>query len=292
MYYVRLKEPRNLARAEIKALCGANGVKCRISGDFAVLGGKIPFELLVFSKFACEEVKPEDARGSFKIEGTTEEIRKYAPKFTAKVDLEHPKNIIRICEGKPAKEVWHFGKAHRTFVYRHHLTLDSELARFLVNLSRVKEGQKLLDPFCGTGSILIEAGKMGAKGFGSDIDDEMIFYARENLWANRLKAKLLACSVSNLRPDSFSPGGSGGSNHLFDAVVTDLPYGRCSALHGKKKEKIYDEALNKISKILKPKGTAVLLLDRPLKTRKLKPIARYKIREHKSLTRYANVFKK
>lgn len=43
------------------------------------------------------------------------------------------------------------------------ISLHPKFARALVNLSRIKKGDKILDPFCGTGGILIEAGLIGAK---------------------------------------------------------------------------------------------------------------------------------
>ena len=48
-------------------------------------------------------------------------------------------------------------------------TLDPYKARFLVNLSRVPAGERLLDPFCGFGSILLEAYDIGSKPIGIDI---------------------------------------------------------------------------------------------------------------------------
>ncbi len=44
-----------------------------------------------------------------------------------------------------------------------------KLACALVNLSRVREGEIFLDPFCGTGSLLIESSRMGIQTIGSDL---------------------------------------------------------------------------------------------------------------------------
>ncbi|EMR74772.1 THUMP domain protein, partial [Thermoplasmatales archaeon SCGC AB-540-F20] len=48
------------------------------------------------------------------------------------------------------------------------ISLHPKLARALVNLSSIKRNEKLLDPFCGTGGILLEAGLIGTKIIGSD----------------------------------------------------------------------------------------------------------------------------
>jgi len=50
------------------------------------------------------------------------------------------------------------------------ISLHPKLARALVNLSAIKKGETILDPFCGTGGILIEAGLIGARVIGSDIE--------------------------------------------------------------------------------------------------------------------------
>ncbi len=44
--------------------------------------------------------------------------------------------------------------------------MSPKLARCMVNLTGVKENDLVLDPFCGTGGILIEAGIMGARVIG------------------------------------------------------------------------------------------------------------------------------
>jgi|AntRauTorcE11897_2_1112592.scaffolds.fasta_scaffold00031_92 tRNA (guanine10-N2)-dimethyltransferase len=69
--------------------------------------------------------------------------------------------------------------------------LPPKLAQTLVNLSGVSStavGKTLLDPFCGTGVTLIEAGLMGFTLLGSDIEQRMIDYTEENLkWVDSEK---------------------------------------------------------------------------------------------------------
>ena len=62
--------------------------------------------------------------------------------------------------------------------------LPPKLAQTLINLSGIShnpDGKTLLDPFCGTGVMLIEAGLMGFSLLGSDIDQRMIDYTEANL---------------------------------------------------------------------------------------------------------------
>ena len=96
-----------------------------------------------------------------------------------KVKLREPNSLVRMVASKNdiyiAVEKFKLNKKHfveskphkRPFFYPG--SMSPKLARCMVNLSRVTEGQLLLDPFCGTGGILIEAGLIGCKVVGSDI---------------------------------------------------------------------------------------------------------------------------
>lgn len=65
-------------------------------------------------------------------------------------------------------------------------SIPPRLAKILVNLSRAKEGDKLLDPFCGMGTILQEAVLNGINIIGLDIDEKCIEGSKENLrWLNK-----------------------------------------------------------------------------------------------------------
>lgn len=60
--------------------------------------------------------------------------------------------------------------------------LPPKLARILVNLSQAKVGDILLDPFCGSGTILMEAAHLGFTNFiGTDLSDKAINDTDRNL---------------------------------------------------------------------------------------------------------------
>jgi tRNA G10 N-methylase Trm11 len=70
-------------------------------------------------------------------------------------------------------------------VRRNELSISPRLAKILINLSQVKEGETLLDPFCGVGTILQEALLQNIKIIGIDKDKNAIKNARLNLkWFN------------------------------------------------------------------------------------------------------------
>lgn len=61
------------------------------------------------------------------------------------------------------------------------ISISSRLARLLLNLSGVQKGGVVLDPFCGSGTILSEAVVAGATCIGVDRDRNRIENSRQNL---------------------------------------------------------------------------------------------------------------
>jgi len=60
-------------------------------------------------------------------------------------------------------------------------TLPPKLARMMVNFSQVKSGGIVWDPFCGSGTVLLEALMAGINVLGSDIDEKAIQYTEGNI---------------------------------------------------------------------------------------------------------------
>ena len=59
--------------------------------------------------------------------------------------------------------------------YRGSTTMDAELAFIMARLANVREGDAVLDPFCGTGGCLLAcAAYGGARGFGADCDARVL----------------------------------------------------------------------------------------------------------------------
>ena len=95
----------------------------------------------------------------------------------------------------------------------HPSSLDPKLARVLVNLTGILKGE-VVDPFCGSGGFLIEAGLMGLDITGYDIDQIMINRSRINLEYYDVKDyKLINKDALKL-------------NRKMNYIVSDLPYGK------------------------------------------------------------------
>ena len=167
------------------------------------------------------------------------------------------------------------------------ITLHPKIARVLVNLSRVKEHDVLLDPFCGTGGILIEAGLLGVHIIGSDIEQKMIDGCRKNLDFYHLKTSSLYCADIGDIVHYFPP---------VDAIVTDFPYARSTTTKGEQLTRLYTRAFETIAELLKPHRWAVVGLSskdtQRLGTEYLSVVTTYSVKSHRSLTRYFVVYKK
>ncbi len=168
------------------------------------------------------------------------------------------------------------------------VTLHPKLARSLVNLARLPNGGRVLDPFCGTGGILIEAGLMGMRVAGSDIEWTMVEGARQNLRHYGIAEPRLFQSDIGEVPLSIGEIG-------VDGVVTDVPYGRASGTRGEKVAGIYGRLFDTASSLLGSGKRLVVAVHDPA----LMPahgdfrlVQSFEARVHRSLTRHLMVFEK
>lgn len=172
-----------------------------------------------------------------------------------------------------------------------------KFARALVNLSGIKDKELFLDPFCGTGGILIEAGLIGARLIGIDVQEKMVRGAEENLDAYGLNGDLIIGDASKIPLQDNS----------VDAIVTDMPYGRSSLISGSGYftaesragflKNLYQNALNEIHRVLKARGKVVVISNSASiysLSREYNFIAleNHKYRVHKSLNRHIAVLEK
>ena len=149
--------------------------------------------------------------------------------------------------------------------------LDWKLTRVMINLIGMKEGETVCDPFCGTGTTLLEAESMGIHGIGFDFDEKMCLISKENLKVNGYKSKVFNSDFQELTKVSQD----------FDGIVTDLPYGRSSKTSEKP-----EEILRKFFLILPRRKRIAITYKKELDDKlKLKGLKKYEIYRHKSLTR-------
>jgi tRNA G10 N-methylase Trm11 len=147
------------------------------------------------------------------------------------------------------------------------IAISSRLARLLLNLSGVPKGGVVLDPFCGSGTILSEAIMIGAKCVGVDRDRNRVANSRQNLeW-------LLRTRNISTKPYSLKVGDSTRLETLMegiqvDAVVTEpilLPRVDFAPTIEKAKKmvrnssRLYSEALYAMASVVRKGGRLVVV---------------------------------
>lgn len=195
------------------------------------------------------------------------------------VDLEDPEELIRLYvfekEYVIARQVIDIDRGlfqkrkNQERPFSSPISLDPVLARVLVNLSEASPGEKVLDPFCGTGGILIEAGLCGTDVYGLDLQEEMVAGTRENL-------ERYGIITHNIKEADISSVDKI-FDHRFSAVVTDLPYGKASKTEGNP-EKTFLDLVGNVCE-----GKTIFMSNKD-NVEDLEP--EFQIYVHKNLTRY------
>jgi tRNA (guanine10-N2)-dimethyltransferase len=123
----------------------------------------------------------------------------------------------------------------------HPSAMPPKLARCMVNLARPKKGDLLLDPFCGTGSFLIEAGLLDCRVLGFDAKRYMVKGCRRNLKFFNIEYEGLIAADAKHSPLT-----------KVNCIVTDPPYGRSASTMGYSTKQIIQEFLaTSIDKVAK-----------------------------------------
>lgn len=161
------------------------------------------------------------------------------------------------------------------------ISLHPRYARALINLTGVKRGGTVLDPFCGTGGLVIEAAEMGMRAIASDFDPEMVAGTRENMDFYCLALHDFETIDVGEIPSRFSE---------IDAIVCDPPYGRSTKTGGENIDRIYARALEAFPKVLSAGGKAGVVLPHTMETPFMKRECVYDQFVHGSLSRYYHVF--
>jgi tRNA (guanine10-N2)-dimethyltransferase len=120
--------------------------------------------------------------------------------------------------------------------------VTAKLARCMVNLAKVKKGSLVLDPFCGTGSFLIEAGLIGCRVIGADAQPHMAKGTLRNLHHFNVTPEAIVVADAEHPPITKT-----------DGIVTDPPYGRTASTLGKSTEQIVKATLPEFQSLLDSK---------------------------------------
>jgi tRNA (guanine10-N2)-dimethyltransferase len=169
----------------------------------------------------------------------------------------------------------------------HPSAMPSKMARCMVNLAHGKAEAIMLDPFCGTGTSLIEATFIGCRALGVDAQYRMILGCRKNLAHFNISAEGLVLGDARQLPF-----------FKVDCVVTDPPYGRSASTLKSTTKKLVQEVLAASHDLLgmgqriciaSPKTLQIKVVGEELGFRYIESHFAY---VHRSLTREIAVFEK
>jgi len=169
----------------------------------------------------------------------------------------------------------------------HPSAMPPKLARCMVNLAKPKMDDLVLDPFCGTASMLIEAGLIGCRVLGSDAKRYMVEGSLRNLLHYSVKPEGMIVADA-LKPPTIK----------VDCIVTDPPYGRSATTLGRETRQIIKDFLaiqqdclakNQRICIAAPESVKVGRLGEELG---LKHVESHFAYVHRSLTREIAVFQR
>jgi len=131
-------------------------------------------------------------------------------------------------------------------------SLKPAVATALLELAGITPDMRILDPCCGAGTILIEAGSRRARAWGGDINQEAVTatyinatQANVDVHIQRWDARALPISARSV-----------------DCVISNLPWGRAVSTDGSLST-LYQEIGEEIERVLVPGGRTVLLTNLP-----------------------------
>jgi len=169
----------------------------------------------------------------------------------------------------------------------HPSAMPPKLARCMVNLAKPKVGELVLDPFCGTASMLIEAGLIRCRVLGLDV-----------------KRRMIKGSLRNLRQYGIKPEGMIVADALkaptikADCIVTDPPYGRSATTIGRETRQIIKASLSTLQDCLAKGQRICIAAPKSVKAgmlgeeQGLNHVESHFVYIHRSLTREIAVFER
>jgi len=220
-------------------------------------------------------------------------------KLKRKVDLKAPKKTFfgimtddRFIFGLKIAEIKHgefLERGPRKKAFFHPSAMPAKLARCMVNLAQPRMGDLVLDPFCGTGSLLIEASLIGCNVLGLDVKRYMARGSFRNLTLYGIKPESIVVADARSIPlDQAS----------VDCVVTDPPYGTSATTLKVAPRDLIESFLSTVGDVIKKRGRICLAAPKTFEVSEIGERMGYKHLEshfiyvHRSLTREIAVFKR
>ena len=212
---------------------------------------------------------------------------------TNKIELSKPDvKILYYSDKKTVISLWENDlETYYTKCLKHHIryrpffspiSIHPRISRSMVNLSNSTKGDNVIDPFCGTGGILIEIADMQIEAIGIDILRKMVENSIGNLKHYNLKGRVVKGDIEDIK------------NYDFKAIVTDPPYGLSTTTKGEGVKELMLRSMEIFTGTMKKKQRVVMAVSNPklINSKDFTLIHKFEWYIHKSLTRYILVLEK
>ncbi|TFG14989.1 methyltransferase domain-containing protein [Candidatus Thorarchaeota archaeon] len=146
------------------------------------------------------------------------------------------------------------------------ISTSPKLCRTLLTLSGAREGDTVLDPFCGSGTLLMEAALLGMKCIGLDVDGDAVEGTRSNLkWLARdldmpLDFRVYHGNARNLTKTVSTTVDAAAFEPDLGPIYTKRPEKAKAIETIRDLTELYCDAIQEISKILNPRGRIAMTL--------------------------------
>uniref|UniRef100_A0A9J2PG93 tRNA (guanine(10)-N(2))-methyltransferase TRMT11 n=1 Tax=Ascaris lumbricoides TaxID=6252 RepID=A0A9J2PG93_ASCLU len=218
---------------------------------------KAAFELIAVSnnyQHLLEDIRIKSAQ--------FEKLGDILPLDKCPIDLENASNVFTVieeyenCDGRDSSlnniyfgRLIGYGQSRLKNLYNlkercyiGNTTMDPELSFIQANLIKANMGSIVLDPFCGTGGLLISAAHFGAAVIGTEINYQIaravgrssrvgkkFLTDNESVAANfkqyEIDDRFMSLIIADASRHTMWRCGNNKSDGIFDAIVADPPYG-------------------------------------------------------------------
>ncbi|MFG1820339.1 TRM11 family SAM-dependent methyltransferase [Kribbella sp. NPDC049174] len=124
------------------------------------------------------------------------------------------------------------------------------VAEVVVRLAKIRSEHRVLDPFCGSGTLLLSANRQARPAELIGSDKRSVQIAHRNFAARNVSAELSTARAEQIQQPDRS----------IDRVVANLPFGKRVGSHHDN-VRLYPAAVAEIARVLTTDGRAVLLTE-------------------------------
>ncbi len=137
-------------------------------------------------------------------------------------------------------------------VYKHPASLKPTIAHTMIRLAGVRDGDKVLDPMCGGGTIIIEAARrFNIKGYGMDLSPKHLRGAMLNAIAAGVFNKITFILGDATKIDHYV-------SEEVDHIITNPPYG-IRLTRRKIIPTLYKGLISSSSRVVRARGRLVIV---------------------------------